>query len=62
MKKLISISLIAFSILVTNQAGLYVESATVRIKDVAHVQGVRDNQLVGYGVVIWVERELSPVP
>ena len=55
MKKLISISLIAFSILVTNQAGLYVESATVRIKDVAHVQGVRDNQLVGYGVVVGLQ-------
>jgi flagellar P-ring protein precursor FlgI len=27
------------------------ESATVRIKDIAKVQGVRDNQLVGYGLV-----------
>ncbi|MHA7772951.1 flagellar basal body P-ring protein FlgI [Roseibium sp. M-1] len=27
-------------------------SATVRIKDIASLQGVRDNQLVGYGLVI----------
>lgn len=27
-------------------------NATVRIKDIAHVQGVRDNQVVGYGVVV----------
>lgn len=55
MKRVISITLIAFSILVTSQTGLYVESATVRIKDVAHVQGVRDNQLVGYGVVVGLQ-------
>lgn len=28
------------------------ESANVRIKDIAHVKGVRDNQLVGYGIVV----------
>lgn len=27
-------------------------NATVRIKDIAHVKGVRDNQVVGYGVVV----------
>lgn len=27
-------------------------STTVRIKDIAHVKGVRDNQVVGYGVVV----------
>jgi len=27
-------------------------SASVRIKDVAHFQGVRDNQLIGYGLVV----------
>lgn len=26
--------------------------ATVRLKDIAHVKGVRDNQIVGYGVVV----------
>lgn len=27
-------------------------NATVRLKDIAHVKGVRDNQIVGYGVVV----------
>lgn len=27
-------------------------NTTVRIKDIAHVKGVRDNQIVGYGVVV----------
>lgn len=27
-------------------------TSTVRIKDIAHVKGVRDNQVVGYGVVV----------
>lgn len=27
-------------------------TSTVRIKDIAHVKGVRDNQIVGYGVVV----------
>lgn len=27
-------------------------NSTVRIKDIAHVKGVRDNQIVGYGVVV----------
>lgn len=27
-------------------------SPTVRIKDIAHVHGIRDNQVVGYGVVV----------
>ncbi len=28
------------------------ETASVRIKDITHVRGVRDNQLVGYGIVV----------
>jgi flagellar P-ring protein FlgI len=30
--------------------------AQVRIKDVAHVQGVRDNQLIGYGLVVGLNK------
>ncbi|WP_343069905.1 flagellar basal body P-ring protein FlgI [Jannaschia sp. Os4] len=30
-------------------------SAQVRIKDIAHVEGVRENQLVGYGLVVGLE-------
>ena len=29
-----------------------VSAATVRIMDIAHIQGVRENQLVGYGLVV----------
>ena len=29
-----------------------VNAATVRIMDLAHIQGVRENQLVGYGIVV----------
>ena len=29
-----------------------VNAATVRIMDIAHIQGVRENQLVGYGIVV----------
>ncbi|MDD3238277.1 MAG: flagellar basal body P-ring protein FlgI [Candidatus Gastranaerophilales bacterium] len=50
MKKLFSILLIglmAFAILPQQPAN----SAYVRIKDITHVKGVRDNQLVGYGIV-----------
>ena len=30
--------------------------AAVRVKEVARVQGVRDNQLVGYGLVVGLNR------
>ena len=29
-----------------------VNAATVRLMDIAHIQGVRENQLVGYGIVV----------
>lgn len=49
-KKLIPIILIMslFSAMMPVQA----INATVRLKDIAHVKGVRDNQIVGYGVVV----------
>ena len=28
------------------------EAATARIKDIVNIEGVRDNQLVGYGLVV----------
>jgi flagellar P-ring protein precursor FlgI len=31
-------------------------SATLRIKDIAHIKGVRNNQLVGYGLVVGLSR------
>lgn len=50
-RKIFSILLIAM-MAVTALPCLKAESATVRIKDITHVKGVRDNQLVGYGVVV----------
>ena len=38
--------------LVSFMATVSAESATTRIKDIAKVQGVRSNQLVGYGLVM----------
>jgi flagellar P-ring protein FlgI len=31
-------------------------ASTSRIKDISHVQGVRDNQLIGYGLVVGLDR------
>src|SRR6185295_5917665 len=32
------------------------DSLTVRVKDVAEIEGVRGNQLIGYGIVIGLNR------
>lgn len=49
-QKLISIILITlfFGAMMPVQA----ITSTVRLKDIAHVKGVRDNQIVGYGIVV----------
>ena len=45
--------LIAFIVTIMMFIGLApVNAATVRIMDIAHIQGVRENQLVGYGIVV----------
>lgn len=49
-KKLLPIILIMS--LVTTIMPVQAINTTVRIKDIAHVKGVRDNQIVGYGVVV----------
>lgn len=49
-KKLLPIILIMS--LVTTILPVQAINTTVRIKDIAHVKGVRDNQVVGYGVVV----------
>ncbi len=38
--------------LLTASTAAFAESATTRIKDIAKVQGVRSNQLMGYGLVV----------
>ncbi|MBR4903466.1 MAG: flagellar basal body P-ring protein FlgI [Selenomonadaceae bacterium] len=51
MKKLFTIAtLIACLALMTST--VFAESAVTRIKDIAKIQGVRNNQLIGYGLVV----------
>lgn len=44
--------LIIFLMIISFAAPMTLASVMVRIKDVSHVKGIRDNQLVGYGVVV----------
>lgn len=45
--------LIMITCMFATQIGTYATS--VRIKDIAHVKGVRNNQLVGYGIVVGLQ-------
>ncbi len=49
MKKLIAIILL---IMISGITPAHAITETVRIMDITHVKGVRDNQIVGYGVVV----------
>lgn len=49
MKKLLTLLLIT---MITGLLPLQAISANVRLVDIAHVKGVRDNQVVGYGLVV----------
>lgn len=49
-QKLISILLLMF--LFGAMMPVQAITSTVRLKDIAHVKGVRDNQIVGYGIVV----------
>ena len=51
MKKIFTI-LTLISCLVFASSTVFAETAVTRIKDVAKVQGVRSNQLMGYGIVV----------
>lgn len=37
-------------------SGAIAQAATLRVKDIAHVKGVRNNQLVGYGLVVGLSK------
>lgn len=53
MKKIIKlISATLIMTLITTMLPVQAIVSTVRLKDIAHVKGVRDNQIVGYGVVV----------
>ncbi len=51
MRKIIAFVTLVFC-LISFQAVALADSATTRIKDIAKVQGVRSNQLIGYGLVV----------
>ena len=51
MKKIFTILTLILCFAFTNTT-VFAESAPTRIKDIAKVQGVRSNQLVGYGLVV----------
>lgn len=52
-KKIFNILLI--TLLITSMTMSEAMATMVRIKDIAHVKGVRNNQLVGYGVVVGLQ-------
>lgn len=52
MKKFIAAAVAAALLLGVNAAPASAESAVTRIKDISKVQGVRSNQLMGYGLVV----------
>ena len=45
-------NLILITLMITGMLTSQAMATIVRIKDIAHVKGVRNNQLVGYGVVV----------
>lgn len=53
MKKILKlIPIILIMSMITTILPVQAINASVRLKDIAHVKGVRDNQVVGYGVVV----------
>ena len=50
MKKILTIAALMICLALTST--VFAESAVTRVKDIAKVQGVRNNQLMGYGLVV----------
>ena len=50
MKKILTIAALMMCLALTST--VFAESAVTRVKDIAKVQGVRNNQLMGYGLVV----------
>ena len=45
----------ALALAVFTLAGVSSSAPLVRVKDIAHLSGVRDNQLVGYGIIVGLQ-------
>ncbi len=52
MIKKIKVILLLFLLILMNLSALASFATSVRIKDVTHIDGIRENQLVGYGIVV----------
>ncbi len=55
-KILAAAMLIAFALTGAASTMLSAEAAKLRIKDITHIKGVRNNQLVGYGLVVGLSK------
>ncbi|MBU0899318.1 flagellar basal body P-ring protein FlgI [bacterium] len=47
--------LIFFSLIISVDISVAAELPTVRIKDIAHLSGIKENQITGYGLVVGLE-------
>ena len=54
-KKLISMAIIFSFCLLNTGAANAISAQSVRIKDITHIKGVRENQVVGYGLVVGLQ-------
>ncbi len=54
-KKLNIISIIFLSLMLLITEALAISEQTLRIKDITHVKGIRENQVVGYGLVVGLQ-------
>lgn len=55
-QKAITAGLLLGGLLFPILSGAVAHAATLRVKDIAHVKGVRNNQLVGYGLVVGLSK------
>lgn len=55
LKKLISTTLIIAALLFNTSVSDAISEQVVRIKDITHIKGVRENQVVGYGLVVGLQ-------
>lgn len=55
-QKVITAGLIMVGLLTQVLPASIAQAATLRLKDIAHVKGVRNNQLVGYGLVVGLSK------
>ena len=55
LRVLVAITMLAFSVRFASATDVTVTPKEARVKDIASIEGIRDNQLVGYGIVVGLE-------